>query len=284
MQITTDNYELYAIDYLEGGLSGEELRCMETFLDQRPDIKAALTGLESVTLTADSTNQYPNKEKLLKKEQGGAFPWLWTAVSVIFIAMLIPFIIWQQAEPKVEQMADKKSEIVSEKAKETEVQTEIPQKAADVIEKPTVNIGKSNTAAINNSDKKTNATIASQAGRNIENNATPPLNTETPELKRRTESDSLKQVLDSLQLKNGKAKIEFSAMPLANLELKELEINKKEVVLSPKMLLELAALKNKENNIAKVNKPKSFKTPFGTIRFNDIRDALLPESFIASVK
>jgi hypothetical protein len=292
MQITTDNYELYTIDYLEGGLSGEELRCMEAFLDQHPDIKAALTGLESITLTADPTIQYPNKEKLLKKEQDLAFPWLWTAVSIIFIAILIPFMIWQQqektmTEPKAEQIADKKSEITSEITSETkvqtDVQTEIIQNEAAVIENSTADISKNKTAAID-SDKNTNAATAVQAGRNKENKVVSPVIIETPELKRRAESDSLKQLLDSLQLKNGKAKIEFSAMPLANLELKVLEINKKEVVLSPKMLLELAALQNSGNDMAKVKKPKSFKTPFGTIRFNDIRDALLPESYIASVK
>jgi len=66
IKITRDNYELYAIDYIEGTLSVEESKAFESFLDANPDIAKEIESLP--TLSVDSDLSFTQEEQLeLKK-------------------------------------------------------------------------------------------------------------------------------------------------------------------------------------------------------------------------
>ena len=70
MTINKFNYEVFALDYLEGNLSPEMVEEMELFLKTHPAIESELSGMmEFVLLEADERVVYENKEALLKPER-----------------------------------------------------------------------------------------------------------------------------------------------------------------------------------------------------------------------
>ncbi len=66
MSINKINYEQFALDYLEGNLSGDALRDMELFLAENADIKKELEELELFYLEEENII-YADKKKLLKE-------------------------------------------------------------------------------------------------------------------------------------------------------------------------------------------------------------------------
>ncbi|MEM9992071.1 MAG: hypothetical protein AAF738_09925 [Bacteroidota bacterium] len=82
MSINTANYELYALDYLEGNLSGAELQAMERFLVAHPNIAAELDDLRSFTkVSPDESIVFEQKQQLLKTKQS-AFTLVWWSSTV----------------------------------------------------------------------------------------------------------------------------------------------------------------------------------------------------------
>ncbi|MFK7979263.1 MAG: hypothetical protein AB8G86_04735 [Saprospiraceae bacterium] len=70
MTINKFNYEAFALDYLEGNLAPAMVEEMESFLKTHPAIESELSGMmEFVTLEADETIVYEQKESLLKPER-----------------------------------------------------------------------------------------------------------------------------------------------------------------------------------------------------------------------
>lgn len=64
MEINEMNYELYAIDYAEGKLSGDTLVAMESFLAAHPHIAEELELVCATSLPLSTEVVYPNKAKL----------------------------------------------------------------------------------------------------------------------------------------------------------------------------------------------------------------------------
>jgi hypothetical protein len=70
MTINKFNYEAYALDYIEGNLSGEILEEMKYFLLANPAIEAELMDMKMlVTLEPDESIVYEHKASLLKEEK-----------------------------------------------------------------------------------------------------------------------------------------------------------------------------------------------------------------------
>ncbi len=63
--ITRENYEIYAIDYLEGKLDKKLKAEFEKFLEANPDIKEEITGLTQTVLSKE-THTFPEKWQLKK--------------------------------------------------------------------------------------------------------------------------------------------------------------------------------------------------------------------------
>jgi len=74
MILNRENYELMAIDYIEGSLSSSEKEQFESFLAQNPDITKELEGFREAFISSDSSVNCPFKESLLKvfPEEGSA--------------------------------------------------------------------------------------------------------------------------------------------------------------------------------------------------------------------
>jgi len=66
MTINRLNYEIYLVDYLDGKLGASQVDELLLFLDQNPDIKEELEGIEDAVLVAE-TSVFPNKSSLKKK-------------------------------------------------------------------------------------------------------------------------------------------------------------------------------------------------------------------------
>lgn len=66
MKITRDNYEIWAIDYLEGKLNTDEVADFMLFLGENPDLAEEFDGLRDVGTSANSADPIPNFNFLKK--------------------------------------------------------------------------------------------------------------------------------------------------------------------------------------------------------------------------
>lgn len=81
MMINKENYEIYAIDFLENNLDKETMSDMIRFLDSHPAIKAELESMMApVTMTPDQTVIFEPKS-LLKKEENKRAIWIPTLLK-----------------------------------------------------------------------------------------------------------------------------------------------------------------------------------------------------------
>lgn len=65
MEINRNNYEIFFMDYLDGNLSGNEIDQFLDFVEQNPDLKDELSGIEELKLP-DETIGFSNKQSLYK--------------------------------------------------------------------------------------------------------------------------------------------------------------------------------------------------------------------------
>jgi hypothetical protein len=94
--ITQENYEEYALDYLEGNLDANQRQAMEEFLAQHPAIAEDLQGLLEVVLPATTEQAYQRKARLKKK---GAAGWWLGAGSLVVLLLLIGLLNWGIKRP-----------------------------------------------------------------------------------------------------------------------------------------------------------------------------------------
>lgn len=70
MKITKFNYEVFALDYLEGNLPDDMVKEMESLMNTYPEIKEELTGLQGFPVAiADTSVIFEHKDELLKEEK-----------------------------------------------------------------------------------------------------------------------------------------------------------------------------------------------------------------------
>src|SRR5690606_571085 len=98
MKITIENYERYALDFLEGHLGQKEEEEFQKFLDENPDIMEELQGIDEVVLIPDMEIHYPHKANLYRNKRLGIIP-LWktsrliaAAVTLLLITATVLFI------------------------------------------------------------------------------------------------------------------------------------------------------------------------------------------------
>ncbi len=89
MNITRENYEIYAVDYFDGAMNAKEKSAFEQFLNLHPDIKAEIEGLDWIVLEPQAHIQFPAKEELVKEKKRFIFPlWIGVAASLAFLVLL----------------------------------------------------------------------------------------------------------------------------------------------------------------------------------------------------
>ena len=93
MSINKFNYEIYALDYLEGNLSPELAADMEAFLKTNPEMAASLAEMKDFfVLQPDTSIVFNEKESLLKEERiywlkSGWIKPLMAAASIILLLL-----------------------------------------------------------------------------------------------------------------------------------------------------------------------------------------------------
>jgi len=102
MKITIANYEEYVLDFLEGNLEQEDERIFNHFLDQHPDIREEINGVENYVLIPDYEIQYPNKNSLYRKDKGIYLPfWHINRFVAAAVALLLvstaTFFLWKSS-------------------------------------------------------------------------------------------------------------------------------------------------------------------------------------------
>lgn len=99
MTITKLNYEVYALDYLEGTLSKEAEEAMEQFLLGHPEIAVELEAMrEFVPFIPDNSVTFQHKKKLLKKEPKDKVFFLntWQLGAAAAMLLLVAFMsLWE---------------------------------------------------------------------------------------------------------------------------------------------------------------------------------------------
>ncbi len=88
MKITIDNYEAYVLDFLEGNLDAKEEVEFRRFLEEYPEVKEELAGIDQIIVVPDLTLTYPHKESLYHKEHNRIIP-LWRSRWMIAAAIAL---------------------------------------------------------------------------------------------------------------------------------------------------------------------------------------------------
>lgn len=95
MLINKSNYEVFAIDYIEGNLEGADLKAMKAFLKSNPEIAAEMESLESnfVELTPNEDIVYNHKAVLLKEIEAVRIPFYrrYMAAAAAIALLLVGF-------------------------------------------------------------------------------------------------------------------------------------------------------------------------------------------------
>ena len=68
MEISRNNYEIFFLDYLDGKLEGKEIDRFLDFIEQNPDLKKELAGIENLKLPAEKVS-FSNKNLLHKTDK-----------------------------------------------------------------------------------------------------------------------------------------------------------------------------------------------------------------------
>jgi len=102
MKINTDNYELYFLRYIEGRLSDEERREVETFLIKHPDLKEIMDMYDPFfTLAKDEELVFDDKDSLMRPTKSSFVMPLWVRyASVAAVALFVVSVglVWMQRQ------------------------------------------------------------------------------------------------------------------------------------------------------------------------------------------
>ncbi|MBO7199993.1 MAG: hypothetical protein J6V54_01210 [Bacteroidales bacterium] len=102
MKINIDNYELYFLRYIEGRLSDEERREVETFLIKHPDLKEIMDMYDPFfTLAKDEELVFDDKDSLMRPTKSSFVMPLWVRyASVAAVALFVVSVglVWMQRQ------------------------------------------------------------------------------------------------------------------------------------------------------------------------------------------
>ena len=104
MKINIDNYELYFLRYIEGRLSDEERREVETFLIQHPDLKEIMDMYDpSFTLVKDEELVFDEKDSLMHPKSSFVMPlWMrYASVAAVALFVVSAGLVWMQQQQTI---------------------------------------------------------------------------------------------------------------------------------------------------------------------------------------
>lgn len=104
MKINIDNYELYFLRYIEGRLSEEERKEVETFLIQHPDLKEIMDMYDpSFTLVKDEELVFDEKDSLMHPKSSFVMPlWMrYASVAAVALFVVSAGLVWMQQQQTI---------------------------------------------------------------------------------------------------------------------------------------------------------------------------------------
>lgn len=110
MQITRNNYEEHLIAYMEGEVTPEQARQVQEFLSRHTDLQQELELLQECCVRPDEQVAFPDKSRLMKKEESRVIGiigkrWLAVAAAVLVAAVSLVVVLQQQPAPDHGQVA-----------------------------------------------------------------------------------------------------------------------------------------------------------------------------------
>ncbi len=270
MKIDTHNYEVYILDYLEGQLSPQAEEAMRRFLEQQPEIADQLEGLEEMVLQPDRELKFEKKELLMKKTKTSTLIyWPWALLLLLFLSLPLIYHGIVSPEPKAsENKSTFPPPVLSE---------ENNKERADKIVPTT----QKQEAKTTEKEENTVAPSPKQFGVKPEENrkpiATNPINKDST-----NNTISPKEIAPTEQKEEIKEAIP-TIIPIALKTTKEInqDIKPNEI---PEHWAAMTQIDIPQpNKTTRSKKSREINTPFGKLRWSDIADALLPETF-ASIK
>lgn len=299
MTITTENYEFYALDYLEGNLDATTQEAMDNFLQKHPELQAEMEDMLAIILEPEDDIIFEKKDSLRKKVvlnsgKSRVLPiWFRYAAAAAVIFALIygtvqmskqynysaPMEVVQEDElaPKVKHkelpMPNTPKKMQKQKeAEKVEVITE-----TKIEENQYFNSKNPNT---NNTLTPDNQNLA-EADKFIE---TAPKEDKKITAKKESPIFIAEKVIENSNLPQIEER-QFSTTAIvaidADAQIMVKKIAQREAVVEMSLLYESQILVETINAEPK-KKEKKWKTPFGTIKWGEVAEALTPESYFAS--
>ncbi|NND05144.1 MAG: hypothetical protein HKN87_02090 [Saprospiraceae bacterium] len=98
MEINRENYEVYALDYIEGDLSPSEVQAFEAFLSNNEDIKDLVTNFYVLNVAPNSEIVFEKKAELLRSNKilRPAYYWISRAAVILLLIAAGFFIVLHQ--------------------------------------------------------------------------------------------------------------------------------------------------------------------------------------------
>ena len=92
MKITRENYELYALDYIEDNLGAVEKEIFKQFLDKNPDLRSEIEVFQMFRIPVDEAVKFQDHSRLLKPNRmysGSLLLWRSVAAVAAFSLLLL---------------------------------------------------------------------------------------------------------------------------------------------------------------------------------------------------
>lgn len=292
MLINKENYEIYAIDYLDGELDEALIAPMEQFLEQHPEIWEELEAMQGFVLEPDETVIYQHKAAL-KKPVKGIVWWQWSLLGAFLLILIVGSTLFFTKNLKSDKQELGKIEKVEKKSalEQTKQQKETIQNIAVSGNQEK----EEETANQKASTKEPQAASLPQQDQPVKSANTPQVesgaNKQVNPAKQPTEKAPASFLLDSTKLAPKPAvdssKLllpkDIQSLPMAVNDNRKLHIQENELANDHKMIVEaMAQVEQLNNQPVTAPKRKKIKTPFGNIKLGEIAEALIPESFVAS--
>jgi hypothetical protein len=302
MAITIENYEFYALDYLEGNLDETTQKAMDQFLNKHPEILAEMEEMKAFVLEPEDDLIFEKKDSLKKEvvlvpenkssERRGALIPIWTryaAAAAVILGLIwttvqmtksneqpnpIEIVEKEQNQTKPQEQYNNLENIKEEpKQQEVIVQEEVEVKVTDKQEAKPDKVLPQNNQKINQdmiANVETKEPIKNVEF--VENQNDQPIAKEEVQIQEEIKVEKLEQRI-------------FSTQSIAVIDIEQDLTTDK--IKQKNAVVELSLLHESQMLVEALNSPKQkqqkkWKTPFGTIKWGEVAEALTPESYFAS--
>jgi len=104
-RININNYEEFALDYIEGSMTKDEEKLFEDFLDEHPDVAKEIYNLKSYMPVIEHNGEVYTDKNILYKRKAGFRKIVWTsAAAAAIVTGFILSLVFQTSEAESENL------------------------------------------------------------------------------------------------------------------------------------------------------------------------------------